>query len=217
MLTLKMLKSRLDMPKEGERVPTWKELRPLEAVTSVQMKAGGKESEVAVYKNGYVLYRIGKRYTVFPINLEESYFYSSVTDECVNAGSESARISVNSFNNLEWHFPLILIGEDRLSHNLACRDRGRCISKEDMPAQDMYLGSRNYFNSEIEDNYILHEEVSGLLCTLNDLQRTIVHHVYWEGQTHRQAAKEMGYKSKSSVTNAIGRALKSMRKAAEGE
>lgn len=32
------------------------------------------------------------------------------------------------FEKEEWYLRLMLIGEDRLAHNLATRDRGRCIS-----------------------------------------------------------------------------------------
>jgi len=53
-----------------------------------------------------------------------------------------------------------------------------------------------------------------MMESLNERQRTIVYHVYWEGKTHMETARKMGYRSTSAVTNVVGRALKKMRRKA---
>lgn len=216
MITLRMLKESVRVPESGAKLPTWKELRESGTAVCARKQTGEDDAEVSVYETGYVLYRIGTRYTVFPINLEDSYTYSSVTDE--PGGSNSAGcIPADCLEDAEWYFLLILIGEDRLQHNLSCRDRGKCVGSDDFCAEDNYLGKRNYYASPVEEEFILHEQVDELMGKLNDLQKEAIHHIYWEEQTHEQAAREMGYKGKSGVANVVGRALRTMRKAADDE
>ena len=42
--------------------------------------------------------------------------------------SNFCELEESFFEKEEWYLRLMLIGEDRLAHNLATRDRGRCIS-----------------------------------------------------------------------------------------
>ena len=145
MLTLRTLKELIDTPKRGEKLPTPKQLRTGESpvVAHKTTGAGVNEVHIIVYQSGYAVYGIGNRATVFPVNLELGYGYSSVTekkrkeDEKYNTWNPETglrekkyfcELEESFFEKEEWYLRLMLIGEDRLAHNLATRDRGRCIS-----------------------------------------------------------------------------------------
>lgn len=145
MLTLRTLKELIDTPKRGEKLPTPKQLRTGESpvVAHKITGAGVNEVHIIVYQSGYAVYGIGNRATVFPVNLELGYGYSSVTekkrkeDEKYNTWNPETglrekkyfcELEESFFEKEEWYLRLMLIGEDRLAHNLATRDRGRCIS-----------------------------------------------------------------------------------------
>ena len=145
MLTLRTLKELIDTPKRGEKLPTPKQLRTGESpvVAHKTTGAGVNEVHIIVYQSGYAVYGIGNRATVFPVNLELGYGYSSVTekkrkeDEKYNTWNPETglrekkyfcELEESFFEKEEWYLRLMLIGEDRLAHNLATRDRGRYIS-----------------------------------------------------------------------------------------
>ena len=83
MLTLRTLKELIDTPKRGEKLPTPKQLRTGESpvVAHKTTGAGVNEVHIIVYQSGYAVYGIGNRATVFPVNLELGYGYSSVTEK----------------------------------------------------------------------------------------------------------------------------------------
>ena len=69
------------------------------------------ETEISVYKNGFVHYRAGKNNTVFGIwNCDESYCYKSTKDF-------STIIDSSYFDDAEWYIRLIIEGEDILERN----------------------------------------------------------------------------------------------------
>ena len=66
MLTLKELRGMVTVTKNEGRVPTVKQLQELEDTLVVKKKIDS-ETEISVYKNGFVHYRAGKNNTVFGI------------------------------------------------------------------------------------------------------------------------------------------------------
>ena len=88
MLTLRTLKELIDTPKRGEKLPTPKQLRTGESpvVAHKTTGAGVNEGHIIVYQSGYAVYGIGNRVTVFPVNLELGYGYSSVTEKIFLSG-----------------------------------------------------------------------------------------------------------------------------------
>ena len=83
MLTLRTLKELIDTPERGEKLPTPKQLRTGESpvVAHKTTGTGVNEVHIIVYQSGYAVYGIGNRATVFPVNLELGYGYSSVTEK----------------------------------------------------------------------------------------------------------------------------------------
>ena len=196
MLTLRTLKELIDTPKRGEKLPTPKQLRTGESpvVAHKITGAGVNEVHIIVYQSGYAVYGIGNRATVFPVNLELGYGYSSVTEK---------KIEESFFDKEEWYLRLMLIGEDRLAHNLATRDRGRCISfngiSEDFEGMEDEL-------MDVEERVNRQQIAEEMMSVLSDKQKKVVQEFYWNQKTHKQIAKENGT-GRTAVTNMLQNAL----------
>lgn len=225
MLKLRVLKERMEIPKKGTKIPTAKALRESGIPVLVQKTVGFSESAIQIiaYQNGYIVYQVGKRTTVFPVNLKEGYLYSSVVEEHKSMKTVSDLDSLDSdmlmpellqmdigesyFDEEEWFLHFMLIGEDRLAHNLSCRDRGRCISYSGISEECDLMDDKS---EAFLDKLLNREMMEELLSVLNERQRQVVE-LYFEGQyTQEQIAKMMGMKGRTSVTNMLSRALKKM-------
>ena len=216
MLTLRTLKELIDTPKRGEKLPTPKQLRTGESpvVAHKTTGAGVNEVHIIVYQSGYAVYGIGNRATVFPVNLELGYGYSSVTekkrkeDEKYNTWNPETglrekkyfcELEESFFEKEEWYLRLMLIGEDRLAHNLATRDRGRCISfngiSEDFEGMEDEL-------MDVEERVNRQQIAEEMMSVLSDKQKKVVQEFYWNQKTHKQIAKENGVK-RNAVTEIL--------------
>ena len=220
MLTLRTLKELIDTPKRGEKLPTPKQLRTGESpvVAHKTTGAGVNEVHIIVYQSRYAVYGIGNRATVFPVNLELGYGYSSVTekkrkeDEKYNTWNPETglrekkyfcELEESFFEKEEWYLRLMLIGEDRLAHNLATRDRGRCISfngiSEDFEGMEDEL-------MDVEERVNRQQIAEEMMSVLSDKQKKVVQEFYWNQKTHKQIAKENGT-GRTAVTNMLQNAL----------
>lgn len=206
MLTLRELKLAVELPPEGAEIPTWKELREGDSPLFVEERLG--DAVMKAYTNGYAAYGIGNRWTVYPINMKTSYFYSSAVEEM------GCQISEKYFDDAPWYLLLMLIGEDRLQHNLKTRDSGRCFSVNDMAEQSPHSKRKSLENQEspVEKEVVRQEEVTELMDVLTEQQKIVVKQVFWDRETQSRIAVEMKLKSHSSVSNMLNRAIEKMRK-----
>ena len=220
MLTLRTLKKLIEIPENGEKIPTPKQLRTGKSpvVAHKTTGEGVNEVHISVYQCGYAVYEIGNRVTVFPVNMELGYGYSSVIQEsCTEEERYNTwnpetglrekkyfcELDESFFETEEWYWRLMLIGEDRLAHNLAMRDRGRCISysgiSEDFKGMEDEL-------ADIEERVNRHQITEEMLSVLSDKQKKVVKEYYWNQKTHKQIANENGVK-KNAVTGMLKYAL----------
>ena len=220
MLTLRTLKELIETPKSGEKIPTLRQLRTGKSpvVAHKTTGAGANEVHIIVYQCGYAVYEIGNRVTVFPVNLELGYGYSSVIqksrteEERYNIWNQETglrekkyfcELDESFFDTEEWYLRLMLLGEDRLAHNLAMRDRGRCISysgiSEDFKGMEDEL-------ADIEERVNRHQITEEMLSVLSDKQKKVVKEYYWNQKTHEQIAKKNGT-GRTAVTNMLQNAL----------
>ena len=220
MLTLRTLKKLIETPENGEKIPTPKQLRTGKSpvVAHKTTGEGVNEVHISVYQCGYAVYEIGNRVTVFPVNMELGYGYSSVIlescteEERYNTWNPETglrekkyfcELDESFFETEEWYWRLMLIGEDRLAHNLAMRDRGRCISysgiSEDFKGMEDEL-------ADIEERVNRHQITEEMLSVLSDKQKKVVTAYYWNQKTHKQIANENGVK-KNAVTGMLKYAL----------
>ena len=120
MLTLRELRNMVKVAEVEGRVPSVKAL--LEAKVPIIVKELlSEQAEVSVYQNGFVLYRVGKRATVFPLHSCKEYIYDSNIEALTN-------INERFFDNENWYIRLILEGEDRLVKNQEVRNGKKTIS-----------------------------------------------------------------------------------------
>ena len=112
MLTLQDLKWIVKEPETGKKVPTARYL--LEQGEQVVSMENGGEVQLLVFREGYVLYRIGKYTTVFPVH--------SCGDYCYENDGQQICVDASFFEQKEWYLRLLLEG---LAKNRETCHRGK--------------------------------------------------------------------------------------------
>lgn len=201
MFTLKELKSMVEVADMEKRVPTPKALR-ISEIPIVVNEVMESNSEVTVYANGYVLYRAGKRRTVFPLHKCTFYEYETVD-------GDNMLLDETFFDNENWYVRLIMEGTD-----LMVRNQQKVESNH-----GVFSYSDSLENGEIlkdtqcdvlED--VLHKEmIEELLNCLSEKQKKVVSLYYFEGLNQTDISGILDI-SQQSVCAIIKRALKVMRK-----
>ena len=199
MLTLKELRGMVTVTKNEGRVPTVKQLQELEDTLVVKKKIDS-ETEISVYKNGFVHYRAGKNNTVFGIwNCDESYCYKSTKDF-------STIIDSSYFDDAEWYIRLIIVGEDILERN---QKRVRSNHKEflfdDLGNEEDIFEEVNDFVDEISRK----DFVMRMMDDLNEYQRTIIDLFYFRQWKQKEIAQYLGV-SQQNVSSILSRSLKNL-------
>lgn len=198
MLTLRELKKEVEMSKIGEKVPTAKQLR--ESGRLIEMEKMGKDAEICVYQNGYVLYRVGRHSTVFPLYLCGDYLYMS--------GKNVVCLAEQFFENEKWSLRLMLEGEDRLNRNQDEKERRWNIPcdliSEKFVVEDHLIES---ILERIEEQ----EMVEKVLQSLTGRQREVVKKYFLQEKTQREISEELGM-THPAVSMILFRAIRRIRR-----
>ena len=210
MLTLRTLKELIDTPKKGEKLPTPKQLRTGESpvVAHKTTGTGVNEVHIIVYQSGYAVYGIGNRAVTEKKRKEDEKYNIWNPETGLREKKCFCELEESFFEKEEWYLRLMLIGEDRLAHNLATRDRGRCIS---------YSGISEEFEGmedelmDVEERVNRQQIAEEMMSVLSDKQRKVVQEFYWNQKTHKQIAKENGVK-RNAVTEILKYALNKIEK-----
>lgn len=196
MLTLQELKKIVDVPERGKNPPTAKQLQSAESL--VVNEKLGTDGEIRVYANGYALYRICSRSTVFSVHSCGDYLYLS--DEGM------VHLAGDFFEGERWYLRLVLEGEDRLGRNQEERERNfsySIVSEEWATMEDA--------SESALDHLVKQETVGEMLQLLTEKQRTVIQRYYIQGKTQVQISKELGISRlavRDSIFHAIGRIRK---------
>lgn len=182
MLTFKQLKNLVEEPKTGIKLPTARALRESDQRIVVK-EIMGNGAELIVYQNGYALYQIKNRATVFPVNGCKSYSY--VTSK------EDISVDEQLFDQEKWYIRLMLEGEDRLFHNIYRKEKGHQISYTAVAEDWDALSDRT---DSLANQIIQQEMMEELLHILTNRQRKIVVEYFYMEKTHQQIADELRYK-----------------------
>ncbi|SHK23136.1 sigma-70 family RNA polymerase sigma factor [Hespellia stercorisuis] len=199
MLTLEQLRNLVEEPKAGAKLPTARALRESDCEIVVK-EIMGNGAELTVYKNGYALYQIKNRATVFPVNGCKSYSYAT--------NKEDICVDEHLFDQEKWYIRLMLEGEDRLSHNFYMKEKGHQVSYS-AEAEDWDALSDQ--SDCLADRLIQQEMMEELLQMLTNRQRKVVVEYFYMEKTHQQIADELGI-TRPAVSDAIAKALKRMKK-----
>lgn len=180
MLTLKELRSMVEEAKIEERVPSVRALLESGSPIVVKEILSG-QTEISVYQNGLVLYRVGNRATVFPLHPCGDYIYDSTMAHIEN-------IKADFFEDENWYIRLLLEGEDRLAKNQDVRIGKKTISYsciaedwEVLAIEDMLL-----------EQLIERDTIEEILVLLTDNQRYVVTRHYLNDVAQKQIARELG-------------------------
>ena len=198
MLTLQELKQVVDVRGDREKLPTARQLRESGAV--IVREQLGKETEIAVYQDGCVLYQTGKYSTVFPLHLCGDYFYLSE--------GNAVHLPEQFFDRERWYLRLVLEGEDRLDRNGEERERSRNVSYSAISEE--WAVMEDLTESAI-DLLARQEIVEEMLQTVTEKQKTVICKYYLQEKTQMQIAEELGV-SRPAVRELLLRGVNKIRK-----
>ena len=166
------------------------------------------ETDVTVYRNGYVLYRSGERQTVFPLHECGDYCYE-------RDGGTPVVIKEEEFDQFSWPVRLVAEGEDRLEYNQKQRWKRTTVSYSGV-AEDWALLAD--VSQDAEALFLEKERreeerrlAQMLLKKLTERQRFVVVECVIRGRQHKDVAKQLGT-SRQAVTDALKKAMNRMKK-----
>lgn len=186
----------VEVPKRGGTSPTAKQLKA--SGNPMVNKKLGMGGEIQVYANGYAVYQIGGRSTVFSVCLCRDYFYLS--------DGRLIHVPEKFFEGEKWYLRLVLEGEDRLNHNQEERERKFSYSS----ASEEWAALEDQAESVLE-HLVKQETVEEMLQLLTDRQRTVIQKYYMQEKTQMQISKELGI-SRLAVRDSLFHAVSKIRK-----
>ena len=198
MLTLQELKQIADKPGDWKQRPTVKQLRESGLEIAKERLGGG--AEIAVYRDGCVLYQAGNHSTVF--------FLHSCRDYCYISGGNEIHIPEQFFNKEIWYLRLVLEGEDRLNRNLEERERNRNVSYSSISEEWAVMEDSA---ESVLEQLAKQETVEEIMRMLTEKQRTVIRRYYLQEKTQTQIAEELGI-SRLAVRGSLFRAVSKIRK-----
>ena len=197
MFTLKELQGMVKPADMQVRVPTVKKQQEEKVIVKEIID---EHTEITVYKNGYVIYRVGKRATVFPLHSCNNYIYDSGI-------SDIHILKSDFFENENWYVRLILEGEDRLIHNQNARIEAKSISYSAVSEEWDVLAE----DAEMLGKLIMKEQIEAILNEMTEKQRYVIVRYYLDEVSQKQIAAELGISS-SAVSSMIRKAIQRVRR-----
>ena len=177
MVTLQEVKQLTETPEPGANVPSAKRLKDCGNV--LLFRRMGRGAKLAVYREGYAVYEIGKNATVFPVAACGDYRYGEPgRDICIHS---------EVFDGLAWHIRLFLEGEDRICRNRESYEREKKISYSAVSGEWAALED---LEESVLERLIREEAVKDLLSLLTERQRIIMIQFYFQKKTQREISEE---------------------------
>lgn len=205
MITLRELRGMVTINRTTGRMISAKELRESN-IDIVCKEAINKSTDITVYKNGYVLYRVGNRCTVFFVPEKGSYSYESVD-------TTASVLEGEFFENEPWYMRLIIEGEDRMTENFRKNESKKVLgSYSDMDTE--YSEEFSDPGADFVADLLCREYIDELMNLLTQQQRTAIYCYYIQGMTQDQIARNM-HISQQSVMRLISRGIATLRKSAD--
>ncbi|MCM1007948.1 MAG: sigma-70 family RNA polymerase sigma factor [Ruminococcus flavefaciens] len=196
-ITLKEL-LRLVPEKTVGRAPSVRKIR----TTGIPV-AVSEDGNAVCYSNGFICYTSVSGTTVFPVRKCKGYTYDSTRKKNIRKFSESEMLE------FEWYIAVMMYGESRLEHNQESRNLYHHyeFAEDD---EEGIEGIADNHQPEIEDSFL------ELCSCLTERQRTMIIYSFVYGYTHEEIAEILKVK-RTTVTNTIANALKSIRKIVQSD
>lgn len=197
-MTLQELKEITDIPEQGIRIPTAKNLR--ETGRAVARKQIRNDTWIAAYQNGYALYQACDHSTVFSIHTCGAYLY-------VSSGI-SSYLPKQFFEKEPWYVRLVLEGEDRLDRNQRAKEQEKTVSYHAISEEWEAMG--NARENPLE--YLVdRENRKEIMHCLTERQKAVVILCFFQQKSRKEAAKELGITS-PAVSTILSQAARRLRK-----
>lgn len=203
LLTLQQLKQVVDVPVPERRNPTMRRLK--ESGKAVVHKKFDGNTDITVYRNGYVLYRVGCAATVFSVHSCGEYLY--------HESDKPYKIDGSMFEQEEWYLRLVLEGEDRLWSNQEAKQLRNTVHYQSVPEE--YRSGVNEENP-ILSRVIQEETITELLEVLTEQQREVIRMFFLYQKSQKQIAGEFGV-SMPAVSQKLSRAIQRIQRKKENQ
>lgn len=182
MLTLRELRNLVTILECPKRVPTPRQLKE-SGVETIAKEMIDNETWICVYANGFVQYRVGKRYTVFSIIDCGAYEYDSVK-------SKTKVYRASFFEDEPWYIRLIMEGEDRLAIIQEKRKLRNKVYSYEQIIND--FGDIADPEEDILEYMVKKEWIIELLEQLTERQRSVIYLKYFHQWKQKQIADYLG-------------------------
>lgn len=202
MLTFRELKKMAVIPETGAKFPTAGYLRECGVPIVAEKRKDGVS--LTAYRNGYAHYCVYRHSTIFPFHLCGNYLY-----EC---NCKTILVPGQFFEDKEWFVRLILEGEDRLSKNQEVKEQRRCISYHSVSEEWESLADRK---EPVLERMIKREAIEKIMETLTRRQRRVIYLYYFQRETQREIANELGI-SRATVAGILAQAVRKMQNGTKG-
>ncbi len=202
-MTIKELINLVNVAAEAN-LPTAKALRESgEEVVLRHIASDG--SEVCVYKNGFVTYRVGRHVTVFSVgDVTEDYTFEFV--------GERKTISAGELEDMDCMVRLIMEGEDRINKNTdVLYGRKKVSYSQEAEDWGVMADTEDQMAKAVDKMF-----AKSLIGCLTDRQKEYVRRHFFEEEQMKEIGDDLGV-SKQAVSDGIRLALAKMKAEAEGE
>lgn len=200
MMTLKEVRELVDIEDISGRVPTKEQLGRMETKI-VAREVISDDTEIMVFKNGYVLYRGGRNVTVFPLPAKKGYSYDSVTGSSV--------LDAEFLENEKWYIRLLMEGEDRIADNQRRQESNHSVYSYSLKGE---AESRDLEDPapDVLEELILEETLREIRDLLTERQQEALYHYFYENRSQRDIASQM-CTSQTGVYKLLKRSMRKLR------
>lgn len=154
----------------------------------------GKDHRLEVYASGLVLYRRDQHQTVFCLHRVKDMYYSTPEEEK---------------NPLPWHFHLMMVGDDRIFHNIQMAEEKKLISKDEITEDNVAFQDLHVMDPL---EALIREEVREEIYRCMTKKQAVVFKLYYEEKMTQSEIAKLINMSRDAVNELLKRARANLRK-----
>ena len=154
----------------------------------------GKDHRLEVYASGLVLYRRDQHQTVFCLHRVKDMYYSTPEEEK---------------NPLPWHFHLMMVGDDRIFHNIQMAEEFNLISFDEITLDNLAVQDLHVMEPL---EALIREEVREEIYRCMTKKQAVVFKLYYEEKMTQSEIAKLINMSRDAVNELLKRARANLRK-----
>ncbi|MDO4460184.1 MAG: sigma-70 family RNA polymerase sigma factor [Clostridia bacterium] len=196
-MTLRELLGRIESTK-GQKLPTAGKL--IESGSTVEAMQELNDGKLTVFHNGFVLYEVSGKRTVFRADGRTNYTYSGRKEDYSFDGAD--------FMDMDWWVRLVMEGEDRMTENLG---RSVRFNESSLSIEDEELSYLSSSDFDEQKGIFLQDILNQAFEMMTERQREVATYYYLDGMTGDEIAKIIGV-SRSAIACTLSDIKKKMKK-----